>query len=820
ITQIFSISILILICAALLFKSKNEAYNKVNLLTIASIFIAIFSAIVLSSEGVPYWLKIAINMKVGVILQQVLLMFRTLRFVNLALLIFIPTFFTIFFSNLVNEVRNNCKLKLLIYAIMILAGFLAFYSGLTWLSNGNGPANYGGVTFEMSNRSLDYSSLMHTLLTNVTDMGNIIAVHQWAGGVPNIYMTHGIEAANKQFLVRYIFDSNYGEFFREAKLEQLSYFLSLFNVRYFIVDTEKISDISKSEKILTTLNVSNRFTLMGKSGGLFLYQVKTTESQNYSLVYYFGGMESFRKSLEMWNKTTTMIPIFGDSGTDISKFEKYPYDIILSDYTSDVELAVTELIHGNESIVITSKNFEFSNTQYQKEWVPGYIYENIGGIYLYILPHLPNYRWQFPYSSTNAFIYTVGSDGSVNGTFVNPSSDSEKKYRLFIRVLRSPTAGTFQIMINGLINKTINAESDSLISYYEWQDLGNYQLRDNSYGITVKNVKGVNAFNNLVLVPDVIYRKKLAIIQNIFIDHDLYLQLDGAPEPQESFYSNLTRKKIYFPKYKQLIQEYIGFEEINKSISVTSSKYRIANTDNAFCIVPQDNTNRNQWSWTRFNKMRLGEGNYSLVISINNKDLKNSHLLIEDIEFKKRVFVYDIPAIKSNRKVILNFNLSSISNIQLIMNSGMRRVPDNFSELCIDSIHLYRNIVAETPLIELKKGGTTHQLKILQIGLKYENKLPIEYNFRAEGVGTGILPTPMINDGLWTLSYNQNITGDVFTYLNVLTAAIIKSDTPINTTCKLYNPKNMFIARLELIYLGMMFIFVITVSILHRNRKI
>ena len=178
---------------------------------------------------------------------------------------------------------------------------------------------------------------------------------------------------------------------------------------------------------------------------------------------------------------------------------------------------------------------------------------------------------------TAAFSTTKGA------TLVMPVSLKEGNYELWARILMSPTSGSLEVRFSNTSAELINTYSPS--AYFKWIKIENVNVTaKGDYVITLKNIKGVNAVNVVLLAPKsrletlrdylhVLLKDKLIVyIDKKFYEIPVLVDQENVPEEWVSqnynisylyavnVYGNLSVAQTFIPTKPRLagVEIWIG----------------------------------------------------------------------------------------------------------------------------------------------------------------------------------------------------------------------------------------------------------------------
>ncbi len=114
---------------------------------------------------------------------------------------------------------------------------------------------------------------------------------------------------------------------------------------------------------------------------------------------------------------------------------------------------------------------------------------------------IPNRVWIDDVRVWNISSYTIPAAMSMNFEV-----DSSTDYRLFSRSFINPEGGVVEIQID---NRSVSLFTRDQLSRFVWRDLGILNLSEGRHTIALRNLYGLNAVNQIVVIPVAEYRKEL-----------------------------------------------------------------------------------------------------------------------------------------------------------------------------------------------------------------------------------------------------------------------------------------------------------------------
>lgn len=810
----------------LLFLNKPRINKKiVKLLLILFVCSAICILIFFTSNesNLPFVISFLLRNVSNPVIQKLVLAFRTNRFLNLFLSISLSLFIGVLLQHSDRLTIGRKKLKFIMLTATLILISLCFLRMYPVIKNGLGVANYGGINSEVSERSLEYSKMMKELSKIDSGFeGKVIAVFQLAGGLPNFYMMHGIEAANKQYLVRYTVDSSYGDFFKKGNIDHLNTFLFELGVNYIIVDNWKINDTSKYNSILTQLNSSSDFKKIFELQNMTCYKV-IGKSELKDLLIVYGGLNTFKNSKGLIEEfySESYNPIYADSDVNLSMFSDISSKVLVDWYTSEYDLIAPFMIHSNKTILIHDRDFNFEINNPMNYWVRSCITDNIGCTLYSLMSKTKDYQWQFPFSSRNAIVYTHGGQKTILTSFDIPTNGT---YSVLIRKLVDMNGGKARISVDGYNSITSSFRSRNNETFFTVQKLFDLNLSKGLHHLSVENIEGLTGFDTIFIVPpeeiDLItldyikFASNKIYVQRINKDQINSQTLEGCNivkyDPKTKLVETLKDTNV--STNSRYIEPY-ALEENQKEGLFSYQIYNDSEEDVELCISLNSDIANHNWSWYRLQLPTLKPGEYNLLISYKSTNMVSQHLLVEEKlkESMERISVIHLNNKKDYVSLVKPINITSNQkDLYLTINAGKQQTnnSDVPTKLCIGTIKIYdpsENFefyclpTEKENVVDLNRGKID-----LNITEKKYNNVPYEYHFDLPVSGNYTISIPEIYDNLWRIKCEKEILSISFPTEYVITAFYISNDHEANS-CVAYNPKMKLLISLDRIYFKIFF---------------
>jgi hypothetical protein len=479
--------------------------------------IALFS--ILPWQNLPFIISSLISSETvrdSPILSTLVIMFRKTRFANLVILLSLIPLISIclghFFSSLTKikwNFRAVAQPKALC-ALIVLS--LISSSLLIWavpqINRGNGLQFYGGVTFELTDESMDLSAVVSQINQDPT-IDQILVIQPVNEGLPNMYTLKNIEGGTVQYLVHYVGDTIYSPMIQQGDYTFMWEILRGIGIRYVIVDGYAIDSYYSTNcngrafspsyhDILTGLSDSPQFTEVAAQGKITAFRLIDSMSSDQSGLFVLGGLEDFRGAYPYLSSQTdaTLLPITLDSYFPVESMEQLPnWPILVGPHKTIEDLQASLAILQSKGTTLQPASWVQKQWSPYNNWSPGYIQDRIGGLWSPLLKEVTNYEWSFSYLPDYGYAFTMGAEDTIS---YSQNFDSGE-YVLLARAMHSPEGGEIDLNVGG---RTYDIQTgwENQSSELLWTNLGTIDLSGETR-FELTNVEGTNAVNLVMAIP-------------------------------------------------------------------------------------------------------------------------------------------------------------------------------------------------------------------------------------------------------------------------------------------------------------------------------
>jgi hypothetical protein len=281
------------------------------------------------------------------------------------------------------------------------------------------------------------------------------------------------------------------------QMNNLEKFYTPLSVRYIVVhdDIPAIKPATKS--LINVLNNQEGLKKIGNFGFITIYKVYNTSDQitiKQRSILIQGGLLKY-SSL---SNIVYFIPIkFGvvyyDDSIWTSKYiQEYTSMILVSNRVSEIIISSSL----NESIIL--RPFEETDHYYPLKFWSKTTVNSID--FRRIVNRL---ELEDPYQLD--YGYGIVFTRAKNTTLTTPFKlDKTDKYKLFIRYFENQKGGEIKVYID---SRPIEINTENQFNKFVWKELGTFYLEKREHEIVLENVKGFNAVNLFVLIPEKEYYK-------------------------------------------------------------------------------------------------------------------------------------------------------------------------------------------------------------------------------------------------------------------------------------------------------------------------
>ncbi len=388
-------------------------------------------------------------------------MFRKTRFANLVILLSLIPLISIClgrFITMVGERKWNLKALSQPKAVCILVVLaLVLSSVLVWtvpqVGRGNGLQFYGGLTFEMTQESVDLSNVIAEINKNPT-VDKILVIQPVNEGLPNMYTLQNIEGGTVQYIVHYTVDALYSPMIQEGDYSFLWEILQGLGIKYVVVDGYAIDSYYAMEfgkemvstpsyrEIRNGLSNSSQFIEVAVKGKITAFQLLDQPSSGQSGLFILGGLEDFRRTYPYLSSQTnnTFLPVTLDSYFSLESLDQLPnWPLLVGPHKTMEDLEASLAILQSQGTILNPASWVIKAWGPSDNWSPGYIQDRIGGRWSPILQEVPNYEWSFSYLPDYGYAYTMGAKDMITYS----QSFEPNEYVILARSMYSPEGGRY-----------------------------------------------------------------------------------------------------------------------------------------------------------------------------------------------------------------------------------------------------------------------------------------------------------------------------------------------------------------------------------------
>jgi hypothetical protein len=515
----------------------------------------VFFTVWIPGDNLPFIYNILLSsdtVRESSVLSTLMIMFRTMRFPNLLLMLALVPLFTIMLQDLLprwNWLKDAVKGGALMPRSLrmftdhkwqkvaaLAVTFVLVFSGLgVWLLpqvvRGEGMAFNGGITYEVTEESIDLSEVIAQINENPT-VDRILAIQPINNNLPNLYMYQDIEGGVSQYMVHYAVDTLYSPVIQDGDYDYLATILTVMGVGYVVVNGhmidsyyggeygERLVETPSFSTIVSGLENSTKFVRVAEQGKVVAFKVEYGISSTDG-VYVLGGLEDYRKAYSYLSKATgsTTLPVMLDSFFDIDNISELPdWPVLVGAHRTVDDLTASLAILSSIGEALAPSEWISKQWAPHENWSPGYIQDKIGGGLSPLFLDITNYEWSFSYTPDMGYAYIEGAYDTISTQI----DLEEQEYVILARVLHSPEGGELQINID---NSTYYLETqwDNESSEFLWTSLGTQNL-DDSTNIDLRSLSGINAVNSILVVP-LDEWKGLQEISTTFLDDRTVIQV-------------------------------------------------------------------------------------------------------------------------------------------------------------------------------------------------------------------------------------------------------------------------------------------------------
>ena len=724
------------------------------------IVIGLFSRLV--PNKLPLFPRIAcsfVGSKIPGIITSLFLLFRTERFLNLSMMIFLGLSAGISIKLLRNS--RNSFFKILFVSGVLVSVVVVW--GIPVIMDGHGLVNRGGIIFEIDEESLALSKVISDIKPySVIDKS--IPLQKGSGGLPNAHFLSNVEAGVKQFLVRYSTETSKG--FRSPILidkdyDFLAHLLNQMGVKYLILNGYR-AEPNDPAMFKKELNQSPYFRFRSKSGSVYGYEIqKEIKPKIADGLFVLGGLEDYRKAYPFFEKQNLDVaPIFLDAPVDFTVLKRFHFPLLVSTHKTKTDLIASFCISHKDAEILTPAKWKTGTWNRFVRWSPGYIMDTISGMWSHILPDLINYEWSYTYRPDYGNVFVINAESSIS-TEVNLNPG---KYRVLIRVLMNPRGGVINLKLGGF-SKDIVTKWDYDSSEFIWKDLGVYDFTGSKLKVILRSFEGVNAVNLIVAIPQKDWEEITKKVKQFIKEREIIYIVD--PERQRTNptdgsvatemkllksgsykASSLSNVKfeiiqdsilqsnnqityfqgkyitISFPKYRDIL--FSSFFEKEEGLwTDLDSRFSVSYVNDGYVgksiLVSTTTQQPGSWSWIKGPLIEVKPNHkYQFKSAMKWENVVQSHISIDGIKKDGSVVRLGLlPSGKDGESDWVEYSTikeipSDIVKVRFVLNAGWAEKSDKPAKTWFDNILIKR-------LKTSKKGNQAILLHTSELGQIYNN---------------------------------------------------------------------------------------------------
>ncbi|WP_216698819.1 carbohydrate binding domain-containing protein [Methanotorris formicicus] len=414
----------------------------------------------------------------------------------------------------------------------------------------------------------------------------------------------------------------------------LSHFLGWVNIKYVVVHNDIPTIEKKITKCIQSLNNSTNFKLTFHDNFIYVFENKLAKGEIYApskLILVDGGYRAVKKFYNsILNDLDTYGFIFIDQKTSPELIKGT--QIILTDKSKDQlmnDLAFVEILQKFSNYVIYPYNYVIEHKPKSKWSRVSFLDAENQIWHPYV--NWKNYAWDFDYMK--GAVLTINS----NDKFTIPIKvENTNNYILLVRCLVSNNGGEIKVDVG---NSSFKVETLGDYNGFLWKKINLGKLNRGEYNIAFKNVKGLNAINLLVLIPEDEYYKTKKEIEKLLQNKTIIIYIFEGE--YDLYRHNAKIEKLPDASNGQVINFIKDGKAWQELEIIKAGTYRLAlkgkekfkiNIGNKSFILNLNSTN-----FTYSPIFNLSKGNYVLeitpVLTNNNNLVKNPSFEIGAIKF-------------------------------------------------------------------------------------------------------------------------------------------------------------------------------------------
>ena len=507
-----------------------------------------------------------------------------------------------FFIYLISLATTSFKKIIVLFSVTLI---LVCYS---W------PAYTGDMKgiFHLNPLPIEYKSLEYKLSNKIDHSGNILWIPPISSGkfiwsrtkyTPDpIYLLSPRPFYSMTGWQEVIW-SNMEHLVRSKDYESLYQYLKVLGIKYIALRTD-----NENPKLMNICSEFNSF-------------VDHLQKNNLVKKIYDGDYIQLYEILENYSLVTInhMVITEVPEKYDNSKILKYTQNFIALlprlDISDNVLITLPKVVNDlvientiNMKTVVSPTRTDVSKTKWLKVSTCSNTWHS----------HLNRFNienWQSDYGYGLVFTWVKNTNLTVSFKL-----DKSDNYKLFIRYFKNQKGGEMKVYLDG---KPIEIRTKDQLNKFVWKDLGTFYLKKGEHKIVLENVKGFNAVNLFVLIPEKEYYKVQKEVERLLKNKTVIYLFEAESDLYRS-----DAKVIKNPKASN--GELIAFGENGKAWQdleiVKNGTYRIALRGiGEFKVKIGDKSfilKSNSLNFTYSPPFYLTKGKYKLeIIPINAKNL-------------------------------------------------------------------------------------------------------------------------------------------------------------------------------------------------------
>jgi len=285
------------------------------------------------------------------------------------------------------------------------------------------------------------------------------------------------------------------------------------NVRFLLFHDDIPKILNKTA--LNTLNSQKDLNFISKHGFVYIFENKCNGSTIYLTQLRVNiensGLEKLLTISELTEINKVAI-IFGDKEFGNNKFDK-----------AEIFLTGNGEFNTFPENAILIEPFKQSNRHKpEKFWSLHRTWDPDGGNWRSYLIQNKISNWDFDYGK--GIIFTWNPKAKQKISFKIKKTEY---YKLSARFFKNQKGGEIKIYIDG---KPIKIQTKDQLNKFVWKELGTFYLEKGEHEIVLENVKGFNAVNVFVLIPEKEYYKSKKEIEKLLQSKTIIYLFEGESD--------------------------------------------------------------------------------------------------------------------------------------------------------------------------------------------------------------------------------------------------------------------------------------------------